>query len=381
MTQIGNSGRLAARATVLQNHVDGVALQHEADVIILDPPIEINGGETSTVRIAISSLTDYIDEINVDATTAESGFITLTNDLGGTGSAPKVIQITGNSNQLNITPRNLVFGTDGSTDIEIKYNENSSDPKGIKLISQSVLTSLSSSVSGGDITIQTGNKNILSSLSKPGKVFININTTNVFTAKGITNNSRIISLFGEATTTNIPGEANNSLFLFDASVDPASTPVGGSHLYSLDGKVRVKNVNADVFDVGNTPATWVNNLESFGAINKVTTVTTQGDSPETLFQYEHTSGNACTIIIETTIIAKLDGDSHTYKYIASFYSTDGLTFNQIGSTDQIYFETEAISPIGTNPVINTSGAFITIDSGHDAYIIKWYANTKLHIIE
>lgn len=380
MTQIGNSGRLAARATVLQEHIDGseVSTQHEATAIKLDPFIDINNTTTEEVRTAIQVLADYIDEINVDATTSESGFITLTNDLGGTGSAPVVVQITGDSNQLNITPRNLIFQTDGSTDIEIKYRNNSDDAKGIKLTSQSATNS---GFNGGDITIQTGNKNILSNGAKPGKVYINVNTTNVFTAKGITNNSRIISLFGEATTTNIPGEANNSLFLFDASVDPASTPVGGSHLYSLDGKVRVKNVNADVFDVGNTPATWVNHLESFGAINKITTATTENIAPETLFQYEHTSGNACTIIIETTIIAKLDGESQIYKYYASFYSADGLTFNQIGTTTQVYFESEAMSPIGTDPAITTTGTFITIDSGYDNYSIKWYANTKLHIIE
>jgi hypothetical protein len=380
MTQIGNSGRLAAKASILQDHIDGVANIHEASAIKLDPFIDINNTTTEEVRSAIQALADYIDEINVDATGVENGFITLTNDLGGTGSAPTVIQISGDgSNQLDITPRNLVFDNVGSTDIEIKYNTTSTSAKGIKIISQSSMTG---GFSGGDITIQTGEKNPFSNGAKRGKIFLNLNTQNVLTAKHITNSSYIISLFGEATTTNIPGNANSTLFFFDASLDPASTPVGGSHLYSLSGKTRVFHTNGDNFNIGNTPATWVNHLESFGAINKITTVTTQGNSPETLFQYEHTSGNECTIMLETTIIGNLDpiSNSKIYKYYASFYY-DGIEFFQIGSTIEEYFEDGEPLNAATPPAINASGNFIGIDSGYNSDPIKWYANTKLHIIE
>jgi len=380
MTQIGNSGRLAARASILQDHIDGVANVHEASAIILDPPIEVNLDEQPNVRFAITALTDFIDQINIDANTVERGFITLANDLGGTGSSPNIIKITGDgSNQLNITPRNLVFDNVGLTDIEIKYNTTSTDAKGIKIISQSSTTG---GFSGGDITIQTGNKNTLSTGAKRGKIFLNLHTQNVLTAKHITNSSYIISLFGEATTDNITGQADKTVFFFDAGLDPnGGYPVGGALLYCANSRMRVYNESVDPFNIGDTPAEWINNLETLGAVNKVTTVTTQGDTAETLCQYEYTIGTPCTIFVECDIIAALDGDSHVYKYYASFYSDNGTTFNEIGSNTQVYSETDAFSPIGTDPSIVASGNSIFVLSGHDNYIIKWYGNTKLHIIE
>jgi len=361
MTQIGNSGRLAAKASDFTSHIGGTSLTHEAEAIKLDPNLSINSTTCEEVRTALIVLSDYIDEINIEADPSVRGFVRMVNDLGGTGASPNVVAITGDgTNQISITPRNLVFNTTGTTDVELKFSSTSTTAKNIKITAQSSTTGLGGN--GGNIILQSGGRNTLLGTSLRGKVSINLSSANIFNAKYLSTTTKIISLFGDATTSEVPGEANDTIFMFNtsSSTDPASNPVGGSHLYSLSGKTRVKHTNGDCFYIGDTPNTWINGSESSGTINKITTNLIAASSPDRLDTY--TNENNCIVLVTARIVASnvaSSFESAGFILNAAFYQ-DGSGMNLISTVDtQVSLENEFYNP----PTISAFGDDIVITSG------------------
>jgi len=376
MTQrIGNSGRLVVNASVFKNHIDGIQDQHEGAAITLDPLVNINGTDAENVRQAIELLSDYLTEINVDADGATKGFIQLSNDLGGTATSPNVVQITGDgTNEIIFTPRNVVFNNTGSTDVEFKFSGTGTTARSIKITAQSATNVFGGN--GGDVVLQTGGRNTFSG-TLIGKLNINLNTANIFTAKELSTTTKIISLFGDATTSNVPGAANDSLFIFDTASDPVSNPVGGSHLYSRSGKVKVKNANGDTFNIGDTPTEWINGSSAAGTINRIKQLSVAPSSPDKLDEF--TTSNASIILVSARIVAIAGtGNSACFILNASF-ETDGLSMTQIGTTEVQYQEVSSIITVPTiTPVSNT----IKITSGYDSVdVTVWLGDIKYTIYE
>lgn len=380
MSQIGTSSKLAAKATVLNNHILGEesSVQHESASIKIDPTLEINSTTVEDVRDAIVNLSDYIDSINVDAETYQKGFILIANDLGGSGSSPNVIKITGDgSNQIFITPRNLVFDANEISNVEIKFSAPATTPVNLKITGQTA--SIGSPSKGGDITIESGGRGVNYGLR--GSIFLNLSTTNILTAKFLTATTKIISLFGDATTSNVTGSANDTLFIFNTTNDPSNNPVDGTHLYSKSGKVRVKNSNGDTFNVGDTPNIWTNNYENIGTINKIGTSLVATGIPEIISSY--TNSNNCIVLVTAKLVAKVAGSNNeaaSFIINASFYQ-DGGGMTEIG-VNNLQFQRDEAGTYSNIPLIQGSGSSIEVLTGyHDTDNTYWLAHVEYTIDE
>lgn len=383
MSQIGTSSKLAAKASTLSSHILGSNPdnQHESESILIDPALNLKQDTVpvSDVRNAIITLNDYIDEINIDAQTDQRGFILLTTDLGGSGDNPKVIQLSGDgSNELAITPRNLVFDSNKTTDVEIKFQNASMTPKNIQITGQAA--AFGSTNSGANVILQSGDRNTFSSSSYIGNILLNLSSSNILAAKYLALSNRIISLFGEATTSNVTGTANDTLFIFNTSADPSNNPVSGSHLYSKSGKVKVMNSNGDKFNIGDTPSVWTNYSESTGTINKIGSSLVASTIPEIISSY--TNSNNCIVMVTAKLVAKIAGSSAeaaTFIVNASFYQ-DGGGMVEVGSNNiQLQRDDSGLFSVPT--IVASTNSINVVTGDHNSDNSYWLAHVQYTINE
>jgi hypothetical protein len=107
-------GRLVTDRFDFQKHVDGYNTKHNADKIVLNPPVTITGTKTN-VQDAIAALSLLISPPSIpDATTSTKGIVQLAGDINGTATSVSVIALRGYP-VANLTP-NLsdLFTWDGS---------------------------------------------------------------------------------------------------------------------------------------------------------------------------------------------------------------------------------------------------------------------------
>lgn len=377
-TQIGQSGLLALKTQTYKDHINGNSDKHDGYSIELVPTITINGSSTDNVYEAIEALNTYVSTVITDATTTSKGVVQLANDLSGTASSPNVVKITGDSVQLNINPRSIVFSdTYSSNDIEFKYLNKSIQAKGIKLQAQGVINGPFNILHGGDITISSGLRNSSNGVSKDGKIFLNVGNSNLATFRQITLSSRVISLFKDPTSAEIPGEANNTVYVYNTTSNPTQPPISGSHLYSLDGKLKVYHANADNFNIGDNPANWQSGSTTSGVIHKIGSHISSSATQGTLATYTMPSTDA-GLMLEVDVIGKAITGTGTvaYKLIGHFYCTGSVTPVEIGTEATVYSSTNNASG-WTAPSITISGNNILVKSGaKSATIINWSCYAK-----
>ncbi len=89
-------GQLTTTRYDFQDHVDGYSFKHKAAGLVLFPSVDINGNPYSNVQEAIDALAQFVSPPTIivnDATPFVKGIVQLTNDFGGTATAPKVTGI------------------------------------------------------------------------------------------------------------------------------------------------------------------------------------------------------------------------------------------------------------------------------------------------
>lgn len=376
-TEIGNSGLLALKAITYKNHIDGTTDNHDGYSIELNPSVTVDGYVSDNVQIAIEKLNTYIDNVVVDATTSSKGVIQLSQDLGGTASLPKVIRITGDTNQLDISPRSFVFDNQYlSNTVEFKFLNRTVDPKGISIQGQGVTLGAFNILRGGPIILSSGLRNTSNSASRDGNISINVGNSNVITAKHITLSSRVISLFKEPTSAEIPGEANNTLYVYNTSANPTQIPVDGSHLYSLSGKLRVYHTNGDNFNIGDNPANWQSRNQNNGLLHKVNTATTTSTTPTTMATFTMPTTDS-GLMLEVDVVGKAASGTSTvsYKLIGHFYSNGSLTPVEVGTESTVYSSINGSGWIA--PTITVSGTDVLVKSGaKSATVVSWSVYCK-----
>lgn len=376
MTQIGQSGQLALKASKYKDHIDGTSDNHDGYQIILDPAISIDGYSSSNVYEAIENLNNYVGSVVVDATTTTKGVLKLSNDLGGTADSPNVIKITGDSNQLNVNPRVIAFSDTYSTDSEIKYLNKNVAAKGIKITAQGVTNGLFNILNGGNITISAGLRNSSNGTSKDGKIYLNIGNSNLMTFSQITLGTRIVSFFKDPTTSDIIGEANNTIYIGNTLANPTQVPLNGAHLYSLSGKLRAYHTNGDNFNLGDNPKNWQSGEAINGVSNKVHSQSNVG-TVFTLLRFSAQSQNS-TVTVEAYIVGKASAStgSVVYKLMGHFYTNGSLNFVEVGTESTLYSSTNNASG-WTAPIILVSGSNILVRSGANAATaINWTAYAR-----
>ncbi len=92
------TGRLTTDRFDFEKHLNGTDFRHDGYQIDLDPPVDIQGTDYTTVSEALDALAAILSpESTPAATTTTQGIVKLAKDLGGTADLPVVIGLQGRS--------------------------------------------------------------------------------------------------------------------------------------------------------------------------------------------------------------------------------------------------------------------------------------------
>lgn len=180
-----------------------------------------------------------------DATTAPAkGVIQLATDLGGTATAPTVIQLTGSGGTVSVVASALTWVEGATPAIQHTARTTAGAGATLSIIAQNANTA----GAGGGITLQTGNA---AGANKAGLFQVkNGGSTIALQANEPVVGQRVLSLIPitAVTATEMPaGTGDGVVFIRDAVTAPTLVPAGGVVISSNGGKFRLVST-ADTFE-------------------------------------------------------------------------------------------------------------------------------------
>lgn len=428
-----NIGRLVADRYDFQNHIIGADFKHNAEQIVLSPPVIIESQPVSDIQEAITLLSNIITPIVIeDATTSNKGIIQLSGDIGGTATTITVTRLQ-NRSISTLTPNNgdVLTWNAGSSVWNPSPPSNTFTPGGdlsgsninqqvISLtgtsgtitvfgdlinfdsgvaaeIAQSPTTigngvdfpiaaqsTLLNNGSGGNLILSGGNKGLGSGLL--GGIHLKLgNGDTVLQLAEVATNRRVLSLLhtGSISTSDMPANTGNMvIYVRDTTTPPTSgSPTNGTIVYSSGGQLWVKQQDGNNFSVGSIPNPSIWGTTGQQTYTNRSYVTSNIGSAVNAFTFALPDNTSTKI--DALFIAKGTGtaDGASFNLSMGYVRNGGGAPVAMGSvTNADPRNTTGNAASWTAPNINLSGNNLQVLTGFSNSItIKWLVVVQLAI--
>lgn len=431
-----HTGRVVTDRYDFQKHIEGQDFRHDGYALTLDPPVLIELQEYTDVHSAIAQLANLITpEPPPDASTSVKGLIRLAGDLGGTGTTalnPKVSGLQGfpvstlapSSSQVltwngsawgpaapantftaggDLVGSNTVQGvaslgganpimvySDGirvsaQNEVFLIDHEEASNAPGAPLTIKTQST-INPNSAGGDFVVETGEGS--GDANGPyGRFTVTVEDKMLEIAQLTTDARAVITLCGEANTTNMPANTGDKVIYIGEAATPPSTgvPIGGAILYARSNGLWTKNQDGYDFQIGSqsNPSIW-GNAEEGQIFEYRVSIATSDTTPAIAFSKSLTDDGFSESVIKVEAVV-LGRQSVTDN--ASIHNlTRGYVVSNIGTPTAMGTETStdprttAGASGWTVPTITTSGTSIRVLTGANASTdILWFVYVKLTV--
>lgn len=380
-------GRLVTDRFAFQKHITGVDFRHDATQIDLLPTITIDGNVVTTVQqVAEALVTITSPPIIQDATTIQKGIIQLSGDIGGVSTnilvtrlqgkpistitplngdvltwdsafsswTPKaainafaaagdlsgnnilqqVIGVTGESGTLRISCNILNFIL-SSTPIITQTTTSLGHAADFNIIAQS--TSMASR-NGGDLVLSGGDKG---SGGLRGGVQLKMGDGDIrmLQLAELPTDRKIISLLhsNELSLVDMPtGTGDMVMYVRDTIVPPTiGNPLNGTIVYSLGGKLWIKQQDGNNFPVGSipNPSIWGDDGEQIYTYRAAVT-SPLGDTT-VAFTYLLPDGASTRVDVIFVGKGQVSGDSAQFNLSAGYVREGGapIAIGTVTSSD------------------------------------------------
>lgn len=427
-----NVGRLSTDRFDFQSHIDGQKFRHKADQIDLRHALVVNGVPKNNVQDTIEALVAITSSPVVpDATLSTKGIIKLAGDLAGFATSVLVTGIFGRplsplapadgnvlmwdagggswkpsaatfaaggdltgtpSSQLvhTITGDTLKVGLNCSTILFNKTlpfstvvgmsQQGATSGDASDMIVQAQSTSATDK-RGGDVILMAGT-GADTALGPHGAIRLRINASDdLVQLSQPTPDNRVLGLVNIIPVTDIQmpaGTGDGVIYIADCQTEPSVPPVTGAILYSLFGKLKVRQADGDFFPIGSLSNPSIQGQagqQTYISRSKQTTSTGSSAIMLTFPLPDSTS-----TYVEVKIIGKRIASSDSAQFTLRMgYVRAGGAPVAIGTVTTVETRTVGGASAWTGlPTVTVSGNNLLILSGaNGSTTINWFSSTRL----
>lgn len=199
--------------------------------------LQVSGAAAlSYAALNLAGGADYVTGVLPSANMTQAsdvavGALQLIDDLGGTGTAPTVVGLTGSSNKTIVrsTSKTIEWASSTATPTLTQANETGAATTGRNM---TVRAQTSIDEEGGTLVLEGGDSAVGNA---KGGVLLNLGgSETLVSVDEVVTGRAVVSIGGAADSTSVPS-GDRLLWLANADTAPSSNPVGGVELYADAG--------------------------------------------------------------------------------------------------------------------------------------------------
>ncbi len=211
----------------------GNVLQVSSTAALTYAPLDLAGGADYVTGVLPSANLPQASDVEV-------GTVQLIDDLGGTGTAPTVVALSGSSNRTVVrsTSKTIEWASATVTPTLTQANETGPATTGRNM---TVRAQTATDEEGGTLVLEGGDS--VAGTARGGEPRW---VGDAVSADEVVSGRAVVSVGGAATSSNVPS-GDRVLWLADADTTPSGDPpVGGAVLYSHSGDFAFRNTSGHI---------------------------------------------------------------------------------------------------------------------------------------